>query len=445
VGYLADQLNGQGTLIIQLTQDDPMIWTSPLKALEAIEQVKPNVIARIMLLNNKGQLLASSLNADQQRIGQHIDFPVVRQAMHMQTNWLIDYSPFMGTRILDMAIPVLADDNSLMGIVRLSYDITAIEQRTLPLGGSIAVAFFLGTAAALAFGVGLARSVNAPLSRLTQAIANLKPGSYSQILPETGPEEVRIVAQNYNEMTRRLNELERSRQQFIANIVHELGTPLGAIKAAAEALQGGAVSDPALAAELALGIDNQVDQMRMLVDDITLLGASEIKPIVLNREWCNLEELIQTQCYAYAYWTKKKQIDLAYSIKMDLPAVFVDPHRLNQAVANLLDNAYKYSPRGSKIMISADMLLDTPQAPAMLIIEVSDNGPGIALEEQSRIFDLMYRSPHHRNLDKGMGIGLALSKRLVEAHGGILTVQSTLGQGATFRIALPIDPPVRVS
>jgi two-component system OmpR family sensor kinase len=81
----------------------------------------------------------------------------------------------------------------------------------------------------------------------------------------------------------------------------------------------------------------------------------------------------------------------------------------------------------------------------VLIIEVSDNGPGIALEEQARIFDLMYRSPHHRNLDKGMGIGLALSKRLVEAHGGVLTVQSAPGQGATFRIALPIEPPVQLS
>jgi len=441
LGDLADQLHGQGVLIIQIAQDDPTIWTDKSKAAAVLDGLKSTIDSRIMLLDNRAHLLASSLSTDQDRIGERIDFSVIKQALNGQTSWIIDYSPYMQTRILDMGIPVFNNSSMLIGIVRLSYDITEIEQRTLPIGGVITITFVAGAIAALSLGFWLAHSVNTPLAQLIQAVEQLRPGMESQSLPETGPDEVRLVAKTYNEMTRRLNALEKTRQQLIANVVHELGTPLGAIKAAAEALQDGAVSNQGLASELALGIDSQVNQMRLLLDDLALLGSSEIKPIALHVEWCNVEELIQAQCYTYAYWAKKKRIDLSYNIKSELPIVFADPNRLNQVLANLLHNAYKYSPRGSKIMVAAEAIAASGSVPASILIEVIDNGPGIPLDEQTRIFDLLYRSPHHRNMDKGLGIGLALSKRLVEAHGGTLTVTSSPGHGTTFQIRLPVGRP----
>jgi len=437
IGDLADQLAGQGTLIIQIAPAE--VWKDPIKAAQVIDQVKSNIPSRIMLLDATGHLLASSLDTDKDRIGQMIDFATVRQAVNGQTNWLVDYSPFMRTRILDMATPLLDENNRVVGIVRLSYDVTTIEQRTVPLTWLIGITFVAGTALALLLGIGLARSLNAPLMHLTQAVSVLTPGSHVQDLPENGPYEVKTVARSYNSMAHRLHELELTRRQLIANVVHELGTPLGAIKAAVEALRNGAVSDQTLAGELALGMNCQVDQIGLLIDDLALLGESEIKPISLDREWCNLEELIQVECHSYAYLVKQKRISLAYNIKVDLPRVFADKRRLTQILANLVHNAYKYSPPGSSITVSGDVLLKTDKTPSHVIVEVADTGPGISIEDQEKIFDLLYRSPRERNLHKGMGIGLALSKRLAESHSGSLTVNSILGQGATFKLTLPLS------
>jgi signal transduction histidine kinase len=439
LGDLANQLIGQGTLIMQIAQDNPGVWTDTEKARRLIEQVKPNISSRIMLLDQTGRLVASSLDADQARIGTLLNFNVINEAVAGRTNWLIDYSPIMRTRIVDMAIPVFDENDAQTGVIRLSYDITAIEQRTLPLSRAILIAFGVGALLALLLGFGLARSLNAPLLRLTQAISQLVPGSSPTDLPETGPDEVRLLAENYNEMMHRMHDLEKTRQQIIANVVHELGTPLGALKAAAEALRNGAAEDPALAGELTLGINSQIDQMRLLVDDLALLGESEIKEVVLKREWCDLELLIQSQCQTYAYWAKQKRIELTTQIGSELPPILVDPLRVGQILANLLNNAYKYSPPESKIHVTASL-----QA-ASVVIEVNDNGPGIAPEEQARIFELLYRSPRERNLYKGMGIGLALSKRLAEAHGGSIAVRSQLGQGTTFIISLPLASPLQPS
>jgi signal transduction histidine kinase len=432
LGDLANQLIGQGTLIVQIAQDEPDVWTQPDSAARLIDRLEPNIASRIMLIDRTGHLLASSLAADASRIGAQIGFPVVREARAGRTNWLIDYSPYMRTRILDMAIPVFDRDDHQIGILRLSYDITAIEQRTIPLRSAIIVAFIIGALLALLLSFRLARSLNAPLLRLTQSISKVPPGSFTQELPETGPDEIRLLAQNYNAMMRRLRELEANRRQIIANLVHELGTPLGAIKAASEALRNGAAADPALASELTVGINYQIDQMRLLMDDLALLGESELREITLEREWCDLETLILSQCQLYAYWAKQKRIDLSFDVDTELPPVFVDPRRVGQILGNLLYNAYKYSPSGSKISVN------TRLQPPNVCIEVRDNGPGIAPEEQARIFELLYRSPHQRNLYKGMGLGLALSRRLAEAHGGTITVQSVLGEGATFIVSLPL-------
>lgn len=437
IGDLADQLAGQGTLITEIAPSDT--WKNPTEAAQVIDQVKSNITSRIMLLDSTGHLLASSLDTDKDRIGQLIDFATVRQAVIGQTNWLVDYSPFMRTRVLDMATPLLDQNNTVLGIVRLSYDVTAIEQRTIPLTWLIGLTFVIGMALALLLGLGLARSLNAPLMHLTQAVSVLTPGTYVQDLPENGPYEVKTVARSYNSMAHRLHELELTRQQLIANIVHELGTPLGAIKAAVEALHNGAVSDQTLAGELALGMNCQIDQIGLLIDDLALLGESEIKPISLDREWCNLEDLIQVECHTYAYLVKQKRISLAYNIKADLPLILADKRRLTQILANLVHNAYKYSPPGSSITVSGDMLRELNETSSHVIIEVADTGPGISPEEQEKIFDLLYRSPRERNLHKGMGIGLAVSKRLAECHGGSLTVNSVFGQGSTFRLSLPLS------
>ncbi len=433
LGNLADQLIAQGTLITEFTQEDVNAWSNPDAASEIIERLSPHISGRLMLLDKEGRLLSSSMKTDAARVGQVIDFTAVRQALQAQTNWQVGYSPVMLTRIIDMGMPVLDEKGDVMGVVRLSYDIAELEQKTIPFRWLVVITIFAGTAIALLLGILLARSLSSPLAQLTNAVRQLKPGAPPIILSETGPDEVKMLALNFNQMTERLHTMETSRQQLLANIVHELGTPLGAIKAAAQALENGAISEPQLASELAVGINSQVDQLRLLIDDLTLLSETEIRDLVLHRQWINLEELIQIQCKSYAWLLDQKHIELHYEHPKMLPPVEADSNRIGQILANLLHNAYKFTPPYGQINVSAVL------ADQYVKVIVSDTGPGIADGEQSKIFELLYRRPGQRNLYKGMGIGLALSRRLAEAHGGSLSVESQIGKGATFVLRLPVS------
>ncbi len=339
LGTLADQLKDQSSLIIAFTQGNQATWSNANDAQRMIESLKPLVEARVMLLNNQGQLLASSLAKDSTRQGEFMDFPVVHDALEGKTAWQTEYNPFMGSRIVDTAVPVLDSQGQVSGIVRLSYDITKIDSEMAALGNLVWLSIFIGAIFALAVALLLARSLSQPLFKMAEAVTKLGPGHSPSSLPENGPEELSTVARSYNQVAQRLHALELGRRQFLANIVHELGTPLGAVKAASQALQHGASADPELAVELADGIGKQVDQLRLLLDDLTLLGETEIGTLSLNSTWVNMEDLVRSQCLAYAYLVKQKDIELTYHIKGNLPLLYGDGNRLGQILANLLSNA----------------------------------------------------------------------------------------------------------
>ncbi|HVU14372.1 MAG TPA: ATP-binding protein [Phototrophicaceae bacterium] len=436
LGTLAGQLTDQAALVVEFTQDDQGVWSQSTDAMRLVERLRSHIDARLMILDAQGKLLASSLASDASRDGQLMNFPVVQQALQGKKAWQIDYNPFMSAQIVDTALPVSNNQGQVIGIVRLSYNIAQIENETLALRGLVFVALLIAAGFALLLALLLARSISQPLSQMAEAVGRLSPGKPPLPLSETGPEEVRTVAVSYNQLAKRLYALELERRQFLASIVHELGTPLGAIKAAAQALQYGATEDPELSADLVAGIGKHVDQLRLLIDDLTLFGETEVGALTLRRDWINLEELIQTQCLAFAYLLKQKNIELTYHIRGDLPAFYGDPSRLGQVLANLLNNAFKYTPPGGKVTVEADLV--NKDGEQRIVVQVSDTGPGIAAKEQERIFDVFYRSPQQKNRQPGMGLGLVIARRLAEAHDGILTVHSNLGHGSTFELSLPV-------
>ncbi len=429
---LASELGGQGAMIAGLTRNDEAVWFDAMRAGQVINRLKVHTSARIMLLDGQGHLLSSSLPADHSRIGQLVEIPVVRQAVQGQPASMIGFNSDIGEHVVDVAQPVYDSQGRVIGIVWLSRSVDAIEQQLTPLRWLVIITFIITTAAALVLGLVLAHSVSVSLSRLADAITRLVPGSSPISLPEDGPDEVRRLAGSLNRLSHRLHELEVGRRELLASAVHELGRPLGAIKAAAQALENGAASDHDLAAEFSVGIVGQVDQLCLLLDDLALLGETEIHDLVLRREWLDLKELVQRQCQSYIYLMKQKEIVLVYRLDDNLPPIFADPTRLCQIVANLLHNAYKYTPDGGTITIWT-----TAGGPdcAYISLHVSDTGPGINPEEQSKIFTLFYRGAQQRQ--QGMGIGLAISQRLAEAHGGSLVVEGKPGHGATFTLRLP--------
>jgi two-component system sensor histidine kinase BaeS len=434
---LGKELTGQARIAADFIGRDYEVWSSPQAAAIEGKRLQRDIAARIMLLNQNGKLLYSSNQADQERVGQILNFPVVTKALNDQSDWQVTYNSFLREQIVDVGVPVIDTQSHTIGVLRLSYSVADIEQRLFPLRWLVGITIFIATLAALMFAVLLANWVSAPLRNLAHVVNRFAPDTAPKRIPETGPHEARMLAANFNHMSQQLHELEVGRKELLASVVHELGAPLSAIKAAAQALQRGAVTDQNFAVELAEGIDSQVDQLTLLLDDLTLLRSAEVRGFALDCDWNNLVEIVREECRSYAYLIKHKHIHLTYNLPDDLPLVLVDRERVCQIISNLISNAHKYTPVGGSIHVSLskEIMNTVPYAS----LKVTDTGPGIASSEQTKVFSLFYRSPNVKNLKPGMGIGLTLSQQLAEAHGGSLSVHSVIGQGATFILRLPLE------
>jgi signal transduction histidine kinase len=234
-----------------------------------------------------------------------------------------------------------------------------------------------------------------------------------------------------NILVERLRSLEALRRRSLANIVHELGRPLGAINTATYVLRQGAGDDPEVRDELLAGIENAVLNMEPLLNDLAQLYGQGQGSIQLNVQPVDLNEWLLPSLLPWRTVAREKGLTWQADFAEDLPVVEIDPDRMNQVIGNLISNAIKYTPQGGAVTVTADA------DPGMINIAVCDTGPGIDLEEQERIFEPFYRSQAHRRFPQGLGLGLTIARDLVEAHGGTLELVSTPGEGSCFTVHLP--------
>lgn len=230
-----------------------------------------------------------------------------------------------------------------------------------------------------------------------------------------------------------LRRLESVRREFVANVSHELKTPLASIRAMVETLEAGAIDDPGVAADFLHRVIGEVDRLTQLVEELLDLGRLES-----GREQLQLRIVEPGQLLERAASRLQSQIDRAgLTIAIDLPEalakVLVDTARIDQVLMNLVHNAVKFTPRGGAIILSARDL------DRMVEFAVADTGAGIPPDELDRVFERFYKADKARR-SEGSGLGLAIAKHIVAAHGGTLTVSSESGHGSEFRFTLPVAP-----
>ncbi len=224
---------------------------------------------------------------------------------------------------------------------------------------------------------------------------------------------------------------ERLRTALLDSVTHELRTPLTAIKASVTSL----LSQPQLTEEqrreLTVVIDEESDRLNRLIDEALEMAKLDAGEIELTLEPCHMREIVDAAIEESKHALDSHQVELR--VPTDLPAVRVDFSRIKQVLAHLLDNAAKYSPDGSRIVVTSEV------AGRMLVTSVADAGPGIDSFEQALVFDKFYRGRDQRYRVQGTGMGLAIAKAIVEAHGGSIGVTSQLGKGSVFRFSLPLS------
>jgi two-component system phosphate regulon sensor histidine kinase PhoR len=240
-----------------------------------------------------------------------------------------------------------------------------------------------------------------------------------------------IVVHDMTEVRR----LERVRSEFITNVSHELRTPLASIKASAETLHDGALTDSANARRFVETILRQSDQMMALIDDIFSLARVEkdSKARSVDKETCQVGEILTAAAATCRHFAEQRSIRVTVTSEEGLTAV-VNPLLIRQAVVNLIDNALKYSDTGSEVRITAEA------TKGGLVIKVADDGCGIDEIHLPRIFERFYRVDKARSRELGgTGLGLAIVKHITLAHGGSVCAESEVDRGSTFYMCLPTE------
>jgi len=336
-------------------------------------------------------------------------------------------------RVLYAAAPVFGEEGKVINLVYLA---TPLPDRGLPGNLSlqlISAVLLAGLFASIA-GILLARGIARPLEKLDQAAASVSGGDLSQQVPAGGNiRELDNLGQTFNEMTDSLRQSDQAKNAFIADVTHELRTPLTVIKGTVETLEDGAIDDLAGRGKLLNSMNLETNRLIMLVNDLLVLTRSDAGALSLDIQTFNLGELVQTRCEVMEPLAIQKAVQFEQEKPTGFqPLVIGDPNRTAQVLDNLLNNALRYAPRDSKIVIT----LKNPGT--QIQCSVSDSGPGISGEHLPLIFERFYRVDKSRNRESGgTGLGLAIARSLIEAQDGSIRAQSKTGEGTKITFTLP--------
>ena len=298
---------------------------------------------------------------------------------------------------------------------------------------SLSLALLAAMAAALVVSVYQSRRIGQSVAKFAAAASDVAGGHYDVRVPGPGlGPEFDALASGFNQMADRLGSVEQTRRRLLADLGHEMRTPVAMLAAYLEALEDGVATLDAGTVEL---LRSQTKRLARLSDDITSVSRAEEGQVGLHVRAVRPGSVTTAAADAAAEAYQTKGVHLVTNIATGLPELSLDPERIGQVLGNLLDNALRHTPTGGTITLSAALCPGTSDVE----LSVADTGEGIPAEHLPHLFERFYRVDTARDrTHAGSGIGLAIAKALVEAHDGQLTVSSPgTGQGSTFRAVLP--------
>ncbi|MBL8163514.1 MAG: HAMP domain-containing protein [Anaerolineae bacterium] len=290
-------------------------------------------------------------------------------------------------------------------------------------------AAFIGLVVAALLAAWISSNLSRVLARLVKAAEAVAAGAPDTTVPLQGPPEVRSVAAAFNRMNAEVQDAQRSQQDFLINVSHDLKTPLTSIQGYSQAIMDGAARDPASAAQI---IHEEAGRLNRMVTELTDLARLQSGRFSMQSVPVDLGQLARAVGERLAILAQEKYITLNIEAA-SLPPVAGDGDRLAQVVTNLVSNAIKYTPAGGKIWMKAGVNGSGVE------LTVRDSGIGIAPQDLPRVFERFYQADKARGPQRGTGLGLAITQEIVQAHGGKISVNSPgQNQGSTFTVWLPL-------
>ena len=337
----------------------------------------------------------------------------------------------------DVALPILVDGRtvgSLLVKFPAGVGAYAAEQFLREVNQAVWLGGGLAALLALALGVLLAWGLTRPLAQLTQATRQMAAGNlHQQVPPAQG--ELGELAASFNQMAGALAQAEQQRRQLLADVAHELRTPLSIMRGHLEAMVDGVFE---LSPDNLALVHEESLLLGRLIEDLRTLSLVESGNLPLNLRRTDLAQMARQAAAAFAPLAEADNVQLTVDLPAAAPPILADPDRLQQVLSNLLANGLRHVRQNGRDHPAVQIKVTTADGRGRLA--VIDNGPGLSPAARQRVFDRFWRAEGSRNRDQGgSGLGLAICRAIVEAHHGRIWAEETPGGGATFVLELPLE------
>ncbi len=349
-----------------------------------------------------------------------------------------EFGQQIGPDELDKAVPVEVDGDTVGWVLFTGFGDQTLQLPESPesrfLNGINRVILFGAAGSvivALLLGIFLARTISRPVQEVTAATQVVAGGNLGYQVPVRTKDELGELAESFNRMSADLAQITEQRRQMTADIAHDLRTPLSVILGYMEALSTGKLQPTAETFDVMYA---KGQHLQHLIDDLRVLALADSGELTLTCRPTEALAMLEHTALAYQVQAQEKSIQISVEAQENLPPIDVDPERITQVLNNLVGTALRYTSDGGEIVLSAE------QGGAAVLLKIQDNGAGIDAEELPHIFDRFYRGDKSRQQDENSesGLGLAIAKSIVEAHGGAISVASSIGEGTTFTVSLPL-------
>ncbi|MBO5364678.1 MAG: ATP-binding protein, partial [Clostridia bacterium] len=236
----------------------------------------------------------------------------------------------------------------------------------------------------------------------------------------------------FEDVTEQFN-LETARQKFVAEVSHELKTPLTTIRTYTETLLNGYLDDKKTAVGFLQTVENEVDKMVLLVQNLLILNRFDMQRVDAEKIHFSIDDMLRSLSDMFRVEAEKKGLTLTYNRTTEIAEIYADPDQIERAIKNIISNSIKYCARGDKIQIFAGTLYNN------VYVKVEDSGKGIPKSDLEHVFERFYRVDKARSRDKGgTGLGLSITKEIIESHGGTIQIESEFGRFTRVTVNLPM-------
>ncbi|WP_366923330.1 cell wall metabolism sensor histidine kinase WalK [Metallumcola ferriviriculae] len=391
-----------------------------------IHGIDRSMNAEIWLVDSEGRVYLDSRPGEEQWFSNHLGAEDMARVLRAN---VVTRTGFFGNRfdvaVISVGIPLFLEDE-VAGAIFLHSPIYGIESTLQQVNRLILIAAIITSIFAVLIGYFMSRRISSPLQEISHAALQMADGDFNKQVTVNSEDEIGRLAESFNYMAQQLQQLEDMRREFIANVSHELRSPLTSIKGFVSGMLDGTINGSDQHRYLQI-VSSETNRLSRLVNDLLDLARIEAGKVELSWQRVELNRLLRGVILKFIPRVEEKQLEVSLDTKEDEVWVTTDPDRLEQIIVNLLDNALRFTPSGKSITVAVESKAEK------ILISVEDEGTGIPPEQLKDIWERFHKADKARTRSKGgTGLGLAIVKKLVQAMDETITVESEQGQGSRF-------------